>query len=131
MSQHRAEFEEAGATLVAVGNGSALMARDFQERFEVKIPLYTDPSRRSYELAGLKRSALFFGLQTMKRGRRAKAAGFRQGRVAGDPWQQGGDVIISPEGEMLYARASEGPGDHAPIDELLAALRGFSEEDSR
>jgi hypothetical protein len=131
MSQHRSEFEEAGAILVAIGNGSALMARDFQERFEVKIPVYTDPSRRSYELAGLKRSALFFGPRTMKRGRRAKAAGFRQGKVAGDPWQQGGDIIISPAGEMLYARVSDGPGDHAPIDELIATLRGYVEESSR
>jgi len=128
VSQHCSEFEEAGANLVAIGNGSALMARDFQERFEVKIPLYTDPSGRSYELAGLKRSVLFFGLQTMKRGRRAKVAGFRQGRLAGDPWQQGGDVIISPGGEMLYARVSEGPGDHAPIEELLATLRGYVNE---
>ena len=104
------------------------MARDFQERFEVPILLYTDPSRRSYELAGLKRSFLFLGPNVIKRGRRARADGFRQGRVAGDPWQQGGEVIISPHGEILYVRASEGPGDHAPVAELLDTVRAYVKE---
>ena len=101
------------------------MACEFAEQFDLDMPLYTDPSRQTYALAGFKRSALFFGPRTLKRSRRAKAAGFRQRKVAGDPWQQGGEVIISPSGEMIYSRASSGPGDHAPPADLLAALASF------
>ena len=127
MSAHREEIESAGGRLVAIGNGSAVMARDFVEQFSVDFPVYTDPSRKTFALAGFKRSVLFFGPRTFKRGRAAKAAGFRQGPVAGDPWQQGGEVIVAPEGELLYCRSSSGPGDHAPVPELLEVLHSYAD----
>ena len=127
MSEHRDSFRAAGASLLAIGNGSALMARDFTEKFEVDFPVYTDPGRTTYKLAGFKRSALFFGPRTLGHGRRARKAGFKQGSVAGDPWQQGGEVILAPGGELLYCRASSGPGDHAPVEELLDVLRLYRE----
>jgi len=130
MSAHREQIEAAGASLVAIGNGSARMASDFVQRFEVDFPVYTDPSRAAYKLAGFKRTLLFFGPRTYKRTRRATGAGFRQGRVAGDPWQQGGEVIVAPGDNVLYCRVSSGPGDHAPIDELLEVLRAHDRSES-
>ena len=127
MSQHRASFESLGASLVAIGNGSVPMARDFAEQFEVDFPVYTDPSRKAYVLAGFKRSVLFFGPRTFKHSRRASKAGFKQGAMAGDAWQQGGEVVVAPGNEVLYSRASSGPGDHAPIEELLEVLRLYQE----
>jgi len=127
MSAHREEIESAGGALFAIGNGSAVMARDFVAQFSVDFPVYTDPSRETFAMAGFKRSVLFFGPRTFKRGRAARASGFRQGQVAGDPWQQGGEVIIAPGTELLYCRASSGPGDHAPIGELLTALHRFGD----
>jgi len=125
MSEHRESFESAGASLVAIGNGSVAMARDFVEQFEVDFPVYTDPSREVYVLAGFKRSALFFGPRTLRLSRRARKAGFKQGGMAGDAWQQGGEVVVAPGDELLYSRASDGPGDHAPIEELLDVLKQY------
>ncbi len=131
MSGYRDQIEAAGASLLAIGNGSALMASDFVTTFEADFPVYTDPSRATYKLAGFKRTALFFGPRTFKHSRRATKAGFRQGRVAGDPWQQGGDVIVAPGDNLLYSRASSGPGDHAPLEELLAVLGAYGRSESQ
>jgi hypothetical protein len=131
MSGYKEQIEAAGASLLAVGNGSALMASDFVESFEVDFPVYTDPSRATYKLVGFKRTALFFGPRTYKHNRRATKAGFRQGRVAGDPWQQGGDVIVAPGDNVLYCRASSGPGDHASLEELLSVLAAYGRSESQ
>ena len=49
----------------------------------------------------------------------ARQKGFKQGRTQGDPWQQGGSLVIAPGGEVLYHYVSATPGDHAPPEELL------------
>ena len=48
-------IESSGAGLFAIGNGTPLMAQDFVETFAVPFPVFTDPSRSSYQLAGLQR----------------------------------------------------------------------------
>ncbi len=121
-----AEFEAAGARLVIVGNGWPAMAKDFAEKAGLppSVTLVTDPSLKSYLEAGLKRSALLtLGprgwlpyLQTMRRG-------FRQGKLAGDPWQQGGSVVAAPSGEILYRFVSARPADEPTPGPLLAALK--------
>jgi hypothetical protein len=123
MAEHRQELESLGASLCAIGNGNALMARDFVEQFSVEFSVYTDPSRETYQWLGFKRPYLALDLGVLKRSHRAGKKGFRQGAVAGDVFQQGGEVIVLPDGELLYCRASGGPGDHAPVEELFAALR--------
>jgi hypothetical protein len=131
MAQHKQELESLGASLCAIGNGNALMARDFVEQFSVEFPVYTDPSRQTYQWLEFKRPYVALDLGVFKRGRRAGKAGFRQGAVAGDVFQQGGEIIVSPDGALLYSRASSGPGDHAPVEELLAVLRDPGESSSQ
>lgn len=123
---HAEEFERRGAKLVVIGNGWPAMARDFAAKAKLppSVTLLTDPSLQSYVEAGLKRSALLtLGpkgwlpyLRTLKRG-------FRQGRVAGDPWQQGGAVVVAPSGEVLYRFVSAGPPHQPAPADLLASLR--------
>ena len=131
MAEHRQEIESQGAALYAIGNGSVVMARDFVEQFSVEFPVYTDPSRQTYQWLEFKRPLLALDLGVFKRGRRAGKAGFRQGAVAGDVLQQGGEVIVSPDADLLYCRASVGPGDHASVEELLAVLRDQGESASQ
>ena len=106
---------------MTIGNGTPVMAADFVEQFHVGFPVYTDPSRVTYGLAGLHRR-FGLGLETFSRLKRARAVGVSQGATAGDPWQQGGVMVVRPDGEVLYARADEAAGDHAPIEAILAAL---------
>ncbi len=119
------EIEEAGARLVIIGNGWPAMARGFAERAQLppSATLVTDPTLQSYLKAGLKRSALLtLGprgwlpfIRTMKRG-------FKQGRTQGDPWQQGGALVIGRGGEVLYRHVSTTPSDQAAPSALLASL---------
>ena len=48
--------------------------------------------------------------------------GFRQGKTAGDAWQQGGALVVQPGGKVTFRYVSLGPGDHPGPTTLLAAL---------
>jgi len=103
------------------------MAKAFAERMGLPedLPVLSDSKREVYQLAGFTRSVgSTFSLRALKNHLRAKRKGFRQGRLAGDPWQQGGTLIVAPSGELLFEYRSEGPGDHAAPERLVAALRG-------
>ncbi|MGM0576399.1 MAG: peroxiredoxin-like family protein [Myxococcota bacterium] len=126
-ADHVDEIRSLGAEIHAVGNGTPHMARDFASRFDVSFPLWTDPSRQTYRALGMKR-AFGLGLKSLVRGRRAMAAGHRQGRTQGDPWQQGGAVVITPRGEVIWSHVDEGAGEEIPVEDLLDALRGLEGE---
>ena len=121
-SERRFDFEDVGAKLRAIGNGSPLMARDFVERFEIKFPVYTDPSRESYRAAGLKRG-IKLNRKLLLAGVRAVSQGFIQGRTRGHPGQQGGVLVIGVDEDVLFSHADGNAGDHADLGAVLASLR--------
>jgi len=97
------------------------MAKDFIEQFELDIQVYTDPSRDVFKHAGMKHK-LGLGFGTISKGFRASRAGFRQGKVQGDPKQQGGVLVVGTEGQLLYAHIDNAAGevlDFAPVLEAL------------
>lgn len=111
--------------MAVIGNGTAVMAQDFAEQFKVGVPLYTDPSRKSYELAGWRRptGSAILGMGTvLKASARAMKSGFRQGKTQGDTFQIGGVLVIEPSGAVLFEHADKAAGDHANIDDILASL---------
>lgn len=120
------EIAGTGARLIVIGNGWPAMAKDFAEksRLPASMMLLTDPSLQSYAAAGLKRGALLtLGprgwipyLMTMKRG-------FHQGRVKGDPWQQGGALVLASGGKVLFRHVSTRPSDQVAVQTLVDALR--------
>jgi alkyl-hydroperoxide reductase/thiol specific antioxidant family protein len=112
---------------VLIGNGTAAMARSFREEFNVSSRLLTDPDRRAYAALGLPRGvSLTATFKTVKSGLRAMKRGYRQGAVAGDPWQLGGVLLTDRAGLVHYRRASQFAGDHPDPEELLAAVRELS-----
>ncbi|TMA22800.1 MAG: hypothetical protein E6J85_03645 [Deltaproteobacteria bacterium] len=114
-------------TVAVVGSGFPAMAKAFSERMGLPkdLPVLSDPKREAYQLAGFTRSiGSTFSLRALFNHLRARRKGFRQGRLAGDPWQQGGTLIVAPSGEVLFEYRSKGPGDHAAPERLVAALRG-------
>ena len=68
-------------------------------------------------------AALTFSPFAFARWLRANLRGFRQGKTAGDAWQQGGALIVRPGGKVSYRYVSLGPGDHPPPGKLLGALK--------
>jgi hypothetical protein len=117
------DFRAAGAELIVIGNGSPSFIAGFRDETGWRGPLYTDPSLALYGAAGLKRGVLStFNLRGAVRSVGTLRRGFKQGRTQGDPWQQGG-VLVVRDGAVLWSHASDGPGDNARADDILAALR--------
>ena len=116
-------LDEAGVGLVVIGSGSPDQAKVFVAAFNYKGEIYVDPALKTYRAFKLKRgvgrtlgpSAVVRGIFTMKKG-------FRQGKTAGDPWQQGGMFVLGPGDRMVYAHRNQAAGDQANLDEVLQAL---------
>ena len=117
------EIRRAGVQLVLVGNGTLEQARAFQDRYAPGVAVYTDPSLRAYAALGLRRGvAATLGPASAVAFVRAHARGHRQGAIEGDPWQQGGLVLMAPGGRALYVQRNRHAGDRPDVDGALAAL---------
>lgn len=125
MRPHLEEIRGEGAELVVIGSGTPDMARDFQQQFARDIPVYVDQKRASFRAVGMKRGVCAsIGPAAALKAFRALARGAWPGRVQGDPWQQGGALVVEPPGRIVWEYQSKDSGDHAPPAKLLAALRG-------
>ena len=125
MRPHVDEMLKQGARLAVIGNGWPAMAKSFATHAGLpdSVRLLTDPTRQSYLAAGLKRGVLrTLGPQGWLAFYRTMKKGFRQGRTAGDPWQQGGAVVVGKDGQVLYRHVSSGPSDQADARALISAL---------
>ena len=117
------QIHDAGAELIVIGNGAPHFIAGFREVTGYRGPLYTDPSLAVFEAAQLKRGVMktlnvLSALPTI----RAFARGSKQGSVEGDPWQQGGVLVIAPDGEIKWHFASARPGDNPSVARIVGAL---------
>lgn len=120
-------FVAAGAQIVVVGNGSPEEARVFAEERHIPFRLLTDPSLRTYEAAGMRRSVWeSVNPGVIRRGQATVARGFRQGATQGSLFQNGGAFLILPDGTIPWAQVSKESGDHFDPAEPLARLAGAS-----
>lgn len=116
-------FHEAGAELIVIGSGSPSFIEGFREHTDYTGPLYTDPSLDVFKEAELKRSvARTLDPRSLGKAFKALVDGQRQGRTQGDQWQQGGVLVIAPDGAIKYHHASERPGDNAPAAAILSSI---------
>ena len=117
------EIEAAGAQLIAIGNGHARWARAFIDAEGIDFPVYVDPGRRSYIEFGMGHGrAEVLNRRSAAHHARARAAGFRQTATRGDPFQNGGVVVLNEMGETVYFHVESEAGDLADLDEVIAAL---------
>jgi peroxiredoxin len=124
--EEKAHLERGGAQLVFVGNGNPAHAREFMQEYELtRGGVFTDPSRRLYSALemhhGVSRT---LNVQTARHARRAYSRGHRQRGVKGDPWQQGGNVAIAANGNILASERASVAGDLVPVRELVRLLVG-------
>jgi hypothetical protein len=121
----RDRFEQAGAGLILIGQGSPRQAAHFHRRFELgETPLLADEDRRTYRLAGLRRggAAQLVGPRSVAAGlRHAARSGVMQGRVVGDAAQLGGAAVVAPGGLVAFEHASAHAGDTVDPGDLLEA----------
>ncbi len=125
MQLHRdnALIESTGARLVVIGNGAPMFIAGFREMTGYDGPLYTDPSLEVYRAAELKRGiSTFLSATAVGRTVRSLGRGFRQGRTRGDALQQGGVLVVAPDGRVLFQHISESPGDNASAARIAGAI---------
>ncbi len=119
MQLHRADVPN----LVVIGSGAPHFIAGFRETTGYTGPIYTDPTLAVYKAAELKRG---FGKTFNLRGAAATVGsmrrGFRQGKTMGDATQQGGVLVVAPDGRILYHHISEYPGDNASPEEIRSHL---------
>lgn len=117
-------IREQGAELVVVGNGQPWQAKAFKEAFGLDFPLLTDPKMAAYRAAELRRSiGSVFNLRSALSGISATLSGHTNQGIQGDPWQQGGAFVITPDNRVLFSYVSQAAGDHPEPDRLIAPLR--------
>lgn len=119
-------FTQLGAKVAFIGVGKPWMAQGFDEEFglgKAGAQVLTDPSLASFRAAGMKHGLWrTLGPQTWPAGLRALLAGHRQGKTQGDPWQQGGALVVSAEGATVFRHVDGSAGDHVRLDAVLRAV---------
>lgn len=110
---------------MVVGNGKPHHAKMFAQDDPFPFPLWVDPRRNAYRALGLRRGVgEVFNTRGIKHFNRAFRGGFRQGWTQGDPWQNGGVFVITPQEQTLLEQVSAESGDHATVAQILGALDG-------
>jgi peroxiredoxin len=118
---HLDELTQRGIDLAVIGSGAPQFALGFQERMGLPIPIYSDQALASYRAARMNRSLwrMFHPGQLL--GWRALRH-FRL-QLLGDATQQGGVVIVTPGGRVIYEFHNRFAGDHPrPAAVVRAAL---------
>jgi peroxiredoxin len=117
------EIREAGGELVVVGTGSPFFAKAFQKDLGISdVEVYIDSARRAYDLAGFRRGVS--GLihpRAVWNYLRAYFAGHKC--MQGDALQQGGVLVLTLDGTIVFCFASKVGGDHPEGERIVAAVR--------
>ena len=103
---------------VVIGNGTAYMAQHFVDELQLPFEVYTNREAQAYHLAGMQRN---FGLNvtSIKHAWRSYRGGNRQSGIKGDPWQQGGVIVVNTEGQVIETQQDQNAGDYIDIPALI------------
>ena len=116
------QFAEVNTQVAVIGNGTELMAQAFADDLNLDVPLYTDPKRETYRLAGMKRN---FGLgpRSILNAARSWKDGYRQGAIAGDVWQQGGAMVVQTDAQVVWHQPDTEAGDVIDFEAIVNAIK--------
>jgi peroxiredoxin len=123
----RERFEEAGASIVLIGQGGAKGAAKFCAEKEVPFTCLADPRKEAYRAFGLKRGSPreFTGPQML--GRYVKAnlrRETRQGSIVGhDVRQMPGTFVVDTGGVVRFAHRNRDSADNPSNQAILSVLQ--------
>ena len=121
-SRAETDLGSAGVRLAFIGNGTPRAARWFRDRFAPGTTVLTDPELVTYKLIGARSGILnTLGPRTWGAGLRAFRKGARQGAVRGHAFQQGGVLVVTPQGEVVFQHISRAAGDHPDVHDVVEA----------
>jgi peroxiredoxin len=111
--------------VTAIGTGGKRYAEAFIADESVPFPVLLDEDGEAAGIAGTNT----LGLTTLLKPKaytsavKSFAAGNRQTKTGKRPLQLGATFVIAPGDVLVYADFEDFAGDHAPLDDVLEALR--------
>jgi peroxiredoxin len=119
------EVQRVGAEVVAIGTGNATFARAFVEDYRIPYPVLIDAEARAARIASIERISFvrMFHPASYAGTVRAWRAGHRIGASGKRVDQLGSSFVVGPGPTLFYEHRDAHSADHAPLDELLGALR--------
>lgn len=118
------KLDKATIGLIAIGSGSPRSAQKFADDFHFTGDMYVNRNLKVYKAFDLERGIIkTLGLSSLIKGVRTMKKGFRQGKSAGDLWQQGGLFVLGPGDQLLFAHRDQFAGDHADLHQVISKIR--------
>ena len=110
--------------MTAIGTGGKRYAKAFIEDEGVPFPVLLDQDGTAAEIVGTKSLSKerLVSARQLKAGVRATLRGNRQHNAGRRPFQLGATLVIAPGNDLRYADFEDFAGDHADIDEVIAAV---------
>ncbi len=101
------------------------LAERYVRETDLRWPILVDESRALYLAYGMERGRWWdiYGPSTWRTYFNLLAKGRRLQTSQGDVNQLGGDVLITPEGNVHLHYIGSGPSDRPPVDSLLNYVR--------
>jgi hypothetical protein len=111
--------------VVAIGTGGKRYAKAFIKDESVPFEVLLDEDGEAAEIVGTKMvtAASLIKPSQVIAGTRALLRGNTQHNTGRRPFQLGATLVIAPGDQLLYEDFEDFAGDHADLDEVLAALR--------
>jgi hypothetical protein len=120
------EITETGAEVVAVGTGDTRYAEAFVKEERIPFPVLVDDDAEAATAASIKRVnpvTLLLDPRAFKGGRRAYRDGYRIKKSGKRVTQLGATFVVGPGSQLRYEHLDAHTADHAPLAEVLAAVR--------
>lgn len=101
------------------------VAKQFGMDLQIEWPILLDGTREVYQAYGMGSAKLrhLLGPTTLMAYARAAFRGEFPRLPTGDTTQQGGDVLVDPDGIVRFHHVGAGSGYRRPLDEILAPRR--------
>ena len=124
MRRHHDEIRNRGVEVVAIGTGDVRYAKAFVADEQVDFPVLVDDDAAAARAASVRSAGIFSlaGPRPWAGSRQAHRDGFRVHRSGKRVTQLGATFVVGPGSTVGYEHVDAHSSDHAPLDEVLAAL---------
>jgi peroxiredoxin len=118
------EIRSRGAEVVAIGTGDVRYAKALVSDEQIDFPVLVDDDAAAARAASVRNASIFTlaGPRTWSGSRQAHRDGFRVHRSGKRVTQLGATFVVGPGPHVRYAHLDAHSSEHAPLDEVLAAL---------
>jgi peroxiredoxin len=119
------DIQALGADVVAIGTGNQRHAKEFIEEEDIPFAVLVDDDAEAAHAASVRKETPWglFRPSTYAGSRRARREGHRIHAPGKRVTQLGATFVVGPGDRVVYEHVDANTTDHAPIPDVLAALR--------